>query len=123
MNTVISWRKTPHVVKKDIFGDKFIATIRAQCFEFGNKEDRVVYKVIPLCQCYVKPGRQHIPDYELTIDDVRPYHVDVWNAKSTNMKKHGMFLTDYEIDAYVTDLYIYKKEAEKNEQFFKQFME
>ena len=105
MKTVITSRKTPHAAKTDLFGDKFVMQVWAWCFENGNLSDRLIRKRIPICRCYVKSGRQHIPDNELTLDDVRPYHVDVWNAKSKNLKKHGFFKVDYELDEFLVSLY------------------
>jgi hypothetical protein len=112
MNTTITFRKTPHAVKTDLWGDKFIMTVEAWCFENGNVDDKLVMRQIPICQCFVKPGRQDIPDYELTLNDVRPYHVDVWSAKAKNQKKTGFFMTDYELNNFVFSL-IEQKQKEK----------
>jgi hypothetical protein len=119
MNTVITSRKTPHAVKKDLFGERFVATIDARCFNRGNVNDQVVIKRIPIAQCYVNEGCQDIPDNELTVNDVRPYHVDVWNAKAKNLKKFGIFKTNWEINEYLNYSAERKRVAKTFETFLK----
>ena len=119
MNTVITSRKTPHAVKKDLFGERFIATIEAHCFETGKVDASVILKRIPIAQCYVKEGCQGIADYDLTTNDVRPYHVDVWNAKAKNLKKFGVFKTNWEINQRMHYLAERKRVAKTLEKFFK----
>lgn len=97
MNTVITYRKTPHATVNTIYGTIGTDMVNAWCFENGDINDKLVKKWIPKSQCYVKAGLQDLPDYAFTSSDVRKCHVDVWNEKSKNHKRYGKFLTNYEI--------------------------
>jgi hypothetical protein len=97
MNTVITYRKTPHATVNTIYGTVGTDLVHAWCFENGNKEDKIIKKWISKSQCYVKAGLQDLQDYAFTSSDIRKYHVDVWNEKAKNYKRHGKFSTNYEL--------------------------
>jgi len=97
MNTVITCRKTPHATVNTIYGTIGTDMVNAWCFENGNIDDKLVKKWIPKSQCYVKEGLQDLPDYAFTSSDVRKFHVDVWNEKSKNYRRHGKFLTNHQL--------------------------
>jgi hypothetical protein len=104
MNTVIRNRKTPHAVVNTVFGTSGTDMVEAWCFEFGKPDDRTLKRWIPKSNCYVEKGLQDLPDYAFKDGDIRKYHVDVWNAKSTNLRRVGKFLTNWEYDEYLKKL-------------------
>ena len=106
MKTVITSRKTPHSVVNTLYG-LGVDQVYAWCFENGNPEDKLVKKLIPKSHCYVAENTQDIPDYAFRPEDLRKYHVDVWNQKCKNHKKSGKFLTDYELNEF------YQKKCEE----------
>lgn len=97
MNTVITYRKTPHATVNTIFGTIGTDMVNAWCFENGHINDRIIKKWIPKSHCYVNAGLQNLPDYAFKSSDLRKYHVDVWNQKAKNYREHGKFATNYEL--------------------------
>lgn len=49
-------------------------------------------RMCAISDAYVKSGRQDVPEADLTIDDVRPYHRACWNQlqKINKDKKKGV---------------------------------
>lgn len=90
-------RKKPQSVVNNLYGDIDVSKVSAWCFEFGDANDRLVKKLIPRSECYVKAGLQDVDESLFNSNDVRPYHVDVWKAKSSNYSKYGKFKTNYEL--------------------------
>ena len=109
MKTVITYRKTPHAKVNTIFGTIGTDLVNAWCFEHNNIEDKLVKRWISKAQCYVKANNQDLPDYLFTSNDIRKYHIDVWNQKALNYKKYGKFLTNYELK-------IFSKKEKENEE-------
>ena len=95
-DTKIINRKTPHAKIHTIEG-KGTNKKLVWDFEFGNVNDRLVKKLIPITRCYVKSGNQDVPDYVVTSADMRNCSTRVWNAMSKNWKKFRKFKTNYQI--------------------------
>lgn len=97
MKTEITYRKTPHATVNTVFGTVGTDMVYAWCFENNNIEDKLVKKLTPKSQCYVKANLQDLPDYMFKDGDIRKYHVDVWNEKAKNYDRYNKFLTNYEL--------------------------
>lgn len=118
MQTIITNRKTPHAVINTVYGSG-IDLVYAWCFENDNPEDKLIQKWIPKTHCYVRENLQDLPDYMFRSEDVRKFHVDVWNEKCKNHKNNGKFLTNYEYNQYL----LKKEQNHLNAIFFMNFFE
>jgi hypothetical protein len=101
LRTQIFSRKVPltNIKVSTLEGEEtFLQEKLVDAFEIDKDySSRVVKKILPICQIYVKKGCQDIADYKLRPEHVRNCSCDVWNARSTNLKKYGTFKTDWEI--------------------------
>jgi len=101
IHTIHNGRKTPHAVVNNIYGGKSVEKIWAECFDDGDENAKTIHKHITKSNCYVKAKHQNTPDDEFRDSDIRKMHTAVWNQKSANFKKYGMFKTNYEIKQYM----------------------
>ena len=90
-------RKTPHAMADNVYGGKSVDKVWAFCFKQGDPDAELIKKYIPKSNCYTKPGTQNLPDDKFKSTDIRKWHTSVWNQKSANYAKFGMFKTNYEI--------------------------
>ena len=99
--TIHTGRKTPHAVADNIYGGKSVDVIWAECFDNDDENAKTIHKYISKSNCYVKAKCQETPDDKFRETDVRKVHTAVWNQKSANQKKYGVFKTNYEIKEQV----------------------
>lgn len=101
MKNEISHRKTPHALRTRMTFDgveKFIETRWAWAFEVdGDFTSPLVWKEVKLTHCFVKSKRQEIADKQLRSKDMRSWTVDVHFARQQNLRKHGVWKTDWEM--------------------------
>lgn len=99
MNTKSIIKKTPHSksTDTDVYGNMIIKKKLVWCFENDNHNARLVKRWVYLSEIYVKEYKQGEYDNDMTRDDMRNYHVDVWSQKVKNYKMFGLFKTNYEL--------------------------
>ena len=90
-------RKTPHAIADNIYGGKSVDMVWAWCFKHDDPDGMLIKKYIPKSKCYTNAGTQDLPDDKFKATDIRKWHTLVWNQKSSNHKKLGVFKTNYEI--------------------------
>ena len=100
MNKIV-FRKTPHAKRKrnTLWGEEsYIETRPAWAFaEHGNYNSEVIWKNVPLSNCFVKEKKQEVPDDELRPMDMRSCTVDVYTARQQNMENGLGWKTNWEI--------------------------
>lgn len=96
MKTTVTSRKVPHSIVSTLYG---VGTdmVFAWCFE-TDENSKLVKRWIPKSWCYVRDNTQDIPDYAFRSEDMRKFHVDVWNAKCYNWERTGKWMTNYELN-------------------------
>lgn len=97
MKTTITNRKTPHAVLNTVHCTQGTNMVYAWCFEFGDVNDRLVKKLIPITHVYVKADKQDLGDDSFKQADVRKVHVDVWAEQRRNHRAVGKWMTNRQL--------------------------
>ncbi len=63
----------------------------------GDVDSKTVKRYLPYAQIYTAPGNQETLDYLIDDKSLRNMSCDMFNAKAKNLKKYGMFKTNYEV--------------------------
>jgi hypothetical protein len=76
--------------------------IFAEDFVNNDPDAKTKKQYIPRTECYVESDCQEIEDYNLTEKNHRHISVRVWKQKQSNLRKYGKFLTNYDMDSYLS---------------------
>jgi hypothetical protein len=93
-------RKTIEPKVKNIYNEVNTVVKLAWDFPNGDVNEQPVKMLISVLRCYIEPGNQEIDQRLLTVDDVRPFSNEVWNAKCRNCELYGKWLTNWEYEQY-----------------------
>lgn len=93
-------KKEAPVIVANLEGGFSVDTILAEDFVNDDVNGKTKHQNIPRAYCYVKEDVQDKLDTNLNHKDYRKCSIRVWKQKEKNLRLHGKFMTNYDLDAY-----------------------